>query len=104
MTEDFSFIAEEKLLTAEEWQHLDADDGSKEVVQGENEEEEIGSAVTSLRKSCREPSPKNIMLMRLCQKIKAVTLAQLHPTSSLKTISNKMSRLLESKTQLWRWK
>jgi hypothetical protein len=52
MTEDFSFVAEEKPLTAEEWQHPDADDGPKEVVQGENEEEEIGSAVTSLRKSC----------------------------------------------------
>jgi hypothetical protein len=38
MTEHFRFI--EELLTAKEWQHLEADNLLTEVAEGENEEKE----------------------------------------------------------------
>jgi hypothetical protein len=109
MIQDFSLVEEEELLTAEEWQHPEADDEPKEVHQRENEEEEEESegVITSSGDSYGEPSPKKPHvsdLVPLDVKIKAVTLAQLHPTWSVKTISSKTSRLLTSKMQLWRWK
>jgi hypothetical protein len=67
----------------DEWQHLEADNELKEVIQRENEgKKESESPVTSQSKSCGEPSPKKPHigdLMPFDVKIKAVTLVQLHP-------------------------
>jgi hypothetical protein len=57
-----------------------------------------------------EPSPKKHHvgdLVPLDVKIKAVTLAHLHPTWSRKSISSETSILLRNKNasvELWRWK
>jgi hypothetical protein len=104
--EDFSFV-EQELLTVEEWHYLE-DGEAKEVVQGDNEEqEESESDITSWSELYGQSSlkkPHGGDLVPLHVKIKAVTSAQLHPTRSVKMMSSKTLRLLTSKTQLWRWK
>lgn len=100
MIQNFNFVEEVEFLTAEEWQHLKTDNAHKETVQRVNKEEESESADTSSSESCGEPHRKRPHVgdfVPFDVKVKAVTLAQLHPAWSVKTVRSKSTRLLTSK-------
>jgi hypothetical protein len=91
MTEDLNFVKEE-LLTEEEWQQPEAEDKSKKAVQRENEDEKGESATTSSSESYGKFSLKKPHVSTLVPfhvKMKPLTLAQLHLSWSVKTISSK---------------